>query len=213
MGGMHDLGGLSGFEPAVLDADESPFHEPWERLTCGLTMGFMAGGRTTEAGLRDVIERILPATYLSATYWERWAIGVAALVVEQDLASAEELAERAGGPWPVPVRDPTGPVLPVASAPLPPAVPRFAPGSRVRVRHWIPEGHTRCPRYVQGHRGEVVRRDGTHSLPDLVVATGQHRPEATYCVRFASEELWGEAGRPGDSIYVDLWDSYLEEAT
>ena len=31
-----------------------------------------------------------------------------------------------------------------------------------------------------------------------------------YSVRFTARELWGPDANPGDKIYVDMWDDYLE---
>jgi nitrile hydratase subunit beta len=31
-------------------------------------------------------------------------------------------------------------------------------------------------------------------------------------VRFAARELWGQQAAPQDSVYVDMWDDYLEPA-
>jgi hypothetical protein len=33
-----------------------------------------------------------------------------------------------------------------------------------------------------------------------------------YSVRFAARELWGEQGASQDSVYIDIWDDYLEPA-
>ena len=37
-------------------------------------------------------------------------------------------------------------------------------------------------------------------------------PQHVYTVRFASRELWGPAASPRDTIYVDMWEDYLERA-
>jgi nitrile hydratase len=29
-------------------------------------------------------------------------------------------------------------------------------------------------------------------------------------VRFEARELWGEQAKPKDSVYIDMWDDYLE---
>jgi nitrile hydratase len=84
---------------------------------------------------------------------------------------------------------------------------RFAAGARVRARSADPDGHTRLPRYVRGHVGEVVGVRGSWALPDLVVR-GITRHEPVYAVRFAAAELWG---RGSHSVTLDLWESYLEE--
>jgi nitrile hydratase len=89
--------------------------------------------------------------------------------------------------------------------------PRFGPGDRVRVRDWHPPGHTRCPRYVRGQAGTVVRVDGTYSVPDVEAHGTARRHEPTYSVRFDAADLWRDA-QHGVSVHVDLWDSYLEPA-
>ena len=85
---------------------------------------------------------------------------------------------------------------------------RFAAGARVRARAADPDGHTRLPRYVRGHVGEVIEIRATWPLPDAAVR-GIARPEPVYAVRFAAAELWGSGTH---SVIVDLWESYLEEA-
>ena len=84
---------------------------------------------------------------------------------------------------------------------------RFAAGARVRARSADPDGHTRLPRYVRGHVGEVLGVRGSWALPDLVVRGVTH-PEPVYAVRFAAAELWGSGSH---SVTLDLWESYLEE--
>lgn len=87
---------------------------------------------------------------------------------------------------------------------------RFAPGSRVRARAGDPAHHTRIPRYVRGHVGEVVAVEGTAKLPDdRVRGLAEPRTEPVYTVRFAARDLWGEGTH---SVTVGLWESYLEEA-
>jgi hypothetical protein len=85
-------------------------------------------------------------------------------------------------------------------------VTRFGPGSLVRARCADLDGHTRLPRYVRGHVGEVVRVRGSWPLPDLVVR-GISQPEPVYAVRFRAAELWGSGSH---SVIIDLWESYLE---
>lgn len=86
---------------------------------------------------------------------------------------------------------------------------RFEIGDRVRVRLDDPAGHTRAPRYVRGHVGEVVERHGQHPLPDAVVA-GEESPLSTvYAVRFEAARVWG---RGEHTVMVNLWEEYLEAA-
>lgn len=88
-------------------------------------------------------------------------------------------------------------------------VTRFGAGATVRARSADPDGHTRVPRYVRGHVGEVIGVRGRWALPDLVVR-GVSRPEPVYAVRFAAAELWGSGSH---SVILDLWESYLEEVS
>jgi Nitrile hydratase beta subunit, C-terminal len=87
-------------------------------------------------------------------------------------------------------------------------------GARVRVRPGDPDHHTRAPRYVRGHVGEVIAVLGEWPLPDDSVR-GVRRPETCYAVRFPAAGLWGsgdpEEGTPaGHTVTVDLWESYLD---
>jgi nitrile hydratase len=87
-------------------------------------------------------------------------------------------------------------------------------GQQVRARNIHPEGHTRLPRYVRGRRGRVTRDNGVFALQDTDV-NGESlggKPQHVYTVRFASQELWGAQASGRDSVYVDLWEDYLERA-
>jgi nitrile hydratase len=87
---------------------------------------------------------------------------------------------------------------------------RFAPGNRVRARLADPDHHTRLPRYVRGHIGEIVEAGGEWPLPDdRVRGAATARVETVYAVRFRARELWGAGDH---TVTVDLWESYLEEA-
>ena len=54
-----------------------------------------------------------------------------------------------------------------------------------------PEGHTRLPRYVRGHVGEIVRVHGTHVFPDSNAQGLGEDPHWLYAVSFSASELWG----------------------
>jgi len=86
---------------------------------------------------------------------------------------------------------------------------RYQPGARVRVRNNDPDHHTRMPRYVRGHTGEVVAVLGEWVLPDdNARAIAQPRVETCYAVRFSAADLWGSGGH---TVTVDLWESYLDQ--
>jgi nitrile hydratase subunit beta len=86
--------------------------------------------------------------------------------------------------------------------------PRYATGARVRVRAVDPDHHTRMPRYVRGHAGEIVDDHGAWPLADdRARGLAAPRVETVYAVRFAARDLWGSGGH---TVTVDLWESYLE---
>jgi nitrile hydratase subunit beta len=155
---------------------------------------------------RHSIERMDPGHYLTSRYYEHWLTAAATLAVEHGLVTSSELEARAGGRFPL-----SGPVLapPVVDAGPDVREPRFGAGDRVRVREWHPPGHTRCPGYVRGKTGTVVRVDGIYSVPDVEAHGTVRRFEPTYSVRFDAGELWRD-GQRGACVHVDLWDSYLE---
>jgi nitrile hydratase len=37
-------------------------------------------------------------------------------------------------------------------------------------------------------------------------------PQHVYLVRFDARELWGEEASAVDSVYIDMWEDYLEPA-
>jgi nitrile hydratase len=48
------------------------------------------------------------------------------------------------------------------------------------------------------------------SYPDASAHGLPPRSEPTYHVEFAAAELWGEGAEERVSVFVDLWESYLE---
>jgi nitrile hydratase len=41
---------------------------------------------------------------------------------------------------------------------------------------------------------------------------GSETPQNVYSVRFTARELWGDDASARDSLYVDMWDDYLDSA-
>ncbi len=87
---------------------------------------------------------------------------------------------------------------------------RFSVGERVRGRNLNPTGHTRMPRYTRGRIGTVERVRGVFALPDAAEYSVDPKPQHVYLVRFTARELWGEQASPRDSLYIDMWEDYLE---
>jgi nitrile hydratase subunit beta len=206
MDGIHDLGGMQGLGRVAHSPAEPAFHEPWQASARALLMTVAAVVGVSGGEFRHAIERMEPGHYLTSDYYEHWLTAAATLAVEHGLVTRAELESRAGGRYPL-----SGPVVAAEIADPGHGVnrPRFAVGDQVRVRERHSPGHTRCPRYVRGKTGTVVRVDGIHSVPDVEAHSRARRYEPTYSVRFDAAELWRD-GQRAVSVHVDLWDSYLE---
>jgi len=223
MNGAHDLGGMHGFGPVIVEPDEPVFHAAWERQAFGLTLAMGAWRRWNLDMSRWAREQMPPATYLSTSYYEHWLFGLVRLLGEHGLASPEELAQvQRGEPTrshgPAKVQD--GALRPEGVPAMlgnrraarmdDPVPPKFRVGQAVRARNLHPQGHTRLPRYVRGRRGMIAIDHGVFLFPDAHAAGQGKQPQHVYSVRFAAQELWGPDASARDSVYVDLWDDYLE---
>ena len=213
MDGVHDMGGMHGFGAVPVGDDDEVFHEPWEGRTFGLMIATAAKGLRS-GSIRPGIEAIDPATYLASSYFERWARSVESGLVDAGTLTFQEIDARAAQPAPPGAhQDDTDPetvsflsraLVDHPRGPSGDDVPtRFGVGDSVTVRRMAPAGHHRCPRYVRGATGTVLRLPG--GWPH---ASSDEPPEATYTVRFAMTDLWGGDAEPG-WLYIDLWERYL----
>jgi nitrile hydratase beta subunit len=207
MDGIHDLGGMAGFGEIEVEPNEPVFHHPWEALAYALNaLGIVRLGSYNIDEYRHSIERMEPAHYLAASYYERVLTGVATLLVEKGVVTRDELEARTGGLFPLSRAVAEHPTADLQAQPH----ARFRVGDRVLVRNIHPAGHTRVPRYVRGKSGTVVHVAPPFSFPDSAAHGQARRTEHTYHVLFPASELWGDAGGDNDSVVVDLWDCYLE---
>jgi nitrile hydratase subunit beta len=219
MNGIHDMGGMHGMGPVHHEQNEPVFHERWEGRTFGLLFAMDAYGKWTLDALRHQIERIPPADYLRMRYYEKWITAYIELMIKADLVSRAEV--ESGTPAPgSPTMKPALPAAEVqamiaSGAPASrnvPGAPHFLAGQRVRARNINPVGHTRLPRYVRAKFGTVVRDHGVFVFPDTNAHGRGEKPQHVYSVRFTARELWGEQASARDSVYLDMWDDYLEPA-
>jgi nitrile hydratase subunit beta len=212
MDGVHDLGGVQGFGAVEVEADEPVFHEPWEGRTFVLTAALVGAAGLNTPIFRHAIERMDPVHYLTSSYYEHWLTATITLGVEEGLLDLSDLERRAGGGVPC-----SRPVPPTAAATVDATAggpaPRYAVGDEVRVRDVPFVGHIRCPRYVRGRRGVIVRADGPFPVPEVEAHLRTVVPDQTYGVRFEARELWGPAGEAGTAVHVDLDERYLEPLT
>ena len=91
--------------------------------------------------------------------------------------------------------------------------PRYAVGQFVRTTAMPVSGHTRLPGYARGRLGVVHAVQGGWVLPDTNAHGRGEHAQHLYCVRFEGAELWGDEAEPGQSVYLDLFESYLSAAS
>lgn len=98
-----------------------------------------------------------------------------------------------------------------ASTRLPDKIaPQFEPGDAVIARNMHPLGHTRLPRYVRGKRGVVRADHGVFAFNDTAAHGLGHKPQHVYSIRFSARELWGAEVNERDTVFIDLFEDYLE---
>ena len=219
MNGIHDMGGMEGLGPIEAEQNEPVFHAFWEGRAFAMNLAAGAWRKwNTDAG-RYQIEVIPAADYLRMSYYEKWAVRLIELLMKTGLVTRQEIA--------------TGKPAPGSTKATPPftvdkvpsllrtgagakrdvqVAPRFQVGERVRARNIHPHGHTRLPRYARGHAGTIHRDHGVYVFPDTNAHFLGEKPQHVYSVRFAARELWGDQASARDSVYIDLWDDYLDPA-
>jgi Nitrile hydratase beta subunit len=89
---------------------------------------------------------------------------------------------------------------------------RFVPGDKIVARNINPVSHTRLPQYVRGKHGTVERDHGVFVFPDTNAVLKGERPQHVYSVMFTARELWGPQAPEKDTVYIDLWDDYMDPA-
>ena len=197
MNGAHDLGGMMSFGPVAAPLSEPVFHEKWESRVLALMMAVPGDWSIDED--RAACESMHPAKYLKTSYYEHWLHGLETLLKKYTPDSSCRM--RPEDIWAAL----TAPRSYARDVSTPAA---FAIGQKIRVKIMNPTGHTRAPRYVRGHAGEVVKIHGAHVFPDSNAQGLGENPQWLYTVRFTAKELWNHANN--DQVMLDLWKPYLE---
>ena len=219
MNGVHDMGGMQDMGPIHEEQNEPVFHMPWEGRVFAMRRGMSAWGKWNADARRYAVEVLPPLEYLRMSYYERHFATVLEMLVEHKYVTREEL--ESGTPAPGSTK--TTPAMTVEKVKTLVAkgastsrnvavVASFHKGQRVRARNIHPIGHTRLPRYARGKVGVIERDHGVFVFPDTNAHFLGEKPQHVYSVRFAARELWGEQAAPQDSVYLDMWDDYLEPA-
>ena len=90
---IHDMGGMHGFGPVEAEPNEPVFHEDMGEAGCSRCSGRWASPRLwTIDGGRASLETLPPLTYLAASYYQRWFLGLEQRVVAHGLVGEDEIA-------------------------------------------------------------------------------------------------------------------------
>lgn len=219
MNGVHDMGGLQDMGLVQYENNEPVFHARWEGRIFAMTRSVRARGRWSLDTERHWLETMPAVDYLRMSYYERWIVRLEALLVKFGLVTAQEMKSGKAAPGAVKAQ----PALTletrsrwlsrgIASSHEPRVPPLFAVGQRVRARNMNPVGHTRLPRYARGKIGIVARDYGVYDFPDTKAHFQGVKRQHVYSVQYSARELWGDDASPRDSVYVQMWDDYLERA-
>lgn len=219
MNGVHDMGGMQDMGPIQYERNEPVFHARWEARVRALAHAIGAWGKWNIDADRYEGEMIPPVEYFRSSYYERWFAVLVSLLVKRGLVTSAEIEAgmpAAGSSKATPPLTAAG-ILPVLTTGIVssrdvPVTPHFKVSQHVRTLNMNPTGHTRLPRYARGKMGTIERDYGVFVFPDTNAEFLGEKPQHVYSVRFAARELWGEQASPRDSVYLDLWDGYLEPA-
>ena len=85
MSRLNDVGGMHGFGPIDTEDDATTFHHEWEARVFAINRLLLKAGVYNLDEFRDAIERMEPARYLAASYYERWLAGVERLLHEKGI--------------------------------------------------------------------------------------------------------------------------------
>ena len=220
MNGVHDMGGMHGMGPIQIEKNEPVWHGEWEARVYALHRAMGPWRKWNIDTGRHEIEKLPPADYLRMSYYEKWFARFITLLVKTGVVTQAEIDSgktAAGSPKVQPAL--TAERVPevalnrnLPSNHDPSIAPRFQTGQTVRARNINPTGHTRLPRYARGKVGVIDRDHGVHIFPDTNAHGLGEKRQHVYSVKFTAKELWGEEASPRDSVYIDLWDDYLDQA-
>jgi nitrile hydratase len=218
MNGVHDMGGMHGFGKVEPEPNEPPFHAPWERRVLAMQRAMRFTRAWNIDMSRDAQERLPAQVYLSASYYQRWILGMERNALEQGLIDTDEIAAghalRPGKPVErVMTRNDIGHAFTRGSFSRPPSQQaRFKLGDRVRTKNINPPSHTRLPRYARGREGVIEAVRGCHVFPDSITTGGGENPQWLYTVVFDGRQLWGANADPTLAVSVEAFEPYVEPA-
>ena len=214
---IHDMGGMHGFGKVEQEENEPVFHERWESRVYAMNRAMGPLRLWTIDEGRASQETLPPSVYVSASYYQRWLLGLERRVLDLKLAGSDELEAGKSlrtNDKPNRIFTPDdannltrGSFERDSSAP-----PRFKAGDQVRTRNINPTTHTRLPRYARDKVGVVEAIRGCHVYPDTVANGQGEDPQWLYTVVFSGQTLWGDDTEPSVKVSIEAFEPYLDPA-
>lgn len=94
MNSIHDIGGMEGFGPILVEENEPEFHESWEGRAFALfATTFVSVGYNLDE-FRHEIDQMGAINYLSVTYYEKWMTSFEGMLARRNIVSREEHQKR-----------------------------------------------------------------------------------------------------------------------
>ena len=218
MNGVHDMGGMHGFGPIERGPRRRRFHADWEGASFGIEE-LTADRYFNLDAFRYGIERMEPAHYLRAPYFERWLATIEANLIEGGFLTGEELECPDGTPAPssptrhcrprIPVR--RGTPAPASKPALARHAPRFA-RRRCRGHAQRPSGGPHpAPALRARQAGRDPPRPRAADLPGHQRARAGRASAGGLQRPLRRPRALGRLRRAGPRrSRIDLWESYLE---
>jgi nitrile hydratase subunit beta len=210
MNGMHDVGGMGGFGPVVVEKNEPVFHYPWEGKVFAMNIAMGGWRKWNLDQTRSSGEKFSPRQYLAMSYYERWVTALADRGIRAGLFTAEEVKAGHAALGSPKLTPPIRPEM----------VPALVRAPRNYVRRFTPSRCTRSaiqsapsPTALKAIRACRATLAGAPALSFSITA----RPSSPTPMQTATKthsistprELWGEQGDPRDSVTLDLYEPYF----
>jgi nitrile hydratase subunit alpha len=211
----HDLGGSD--LDLKIDLTEKRF-EYWERAVHATMVLLVSKGYLTVDEMRRSIEGLPAETYNSWGYYQKWAAGIAVILIERGIFTQKEWDQALG----------RGSKNNNTSG-----TPKFSVGEEVKVLHHsqdalIQRPHLRTPGYVHGCSGIIERYCGEFEDPEVLAFRGNSKKQHLYRVRFITSVLWPRVPVPctdtdstdnkvvdndNDTVDVEIYEAWLAHAS
>ena len=211
---IHDMGGMHGFGPIEEEVNEPVFHTEWEGRVYAMNRAMGPLRLWTIDEGRAAQEMLPPSVYLSASYYQRWYLGLVQRALDHGIAGADEVTagkSLRSSDKPNRIFTPKdAKSLTRGSYERPSSIPpQFKPSDTVRTRNVQPVTHTRLPRYARDKLGTVEAIRGCHVYPDSVATGAGEDPQWLYTVVFSGRTLWGESCDPTIKVSIEAFEPYL----